>query len=472
MEEQNKPIIEIGENLSFQPKNKPTIASIQKALKKYSEKLNEEISLQTKTPIFLDTNVLLDYYKISFSERSELVNFFKKNAGRFYLTKQVETEFLKHRVDHIKSYLKSLEEFVNSYRNIKTEIDNLKNGDIKGFQHYIDNNKILINDYQDLHSELKQLNNTLKEKLIYLFKESDFEQQLIEKEQRIEEIKKRLEGDADIERNDPLLDVISEFIVLDDLRDSELEFIKSHFRDLSEKFTPYKSEQKDFFKYTFPGCGDKKEEPEGDLIIYHEILKFMKNNQTDAIFLTNDTTKNDWLLRNKTELVPFSHYVINTFINTEKTLYIFQASDKIRLSYSPIYIEDNEIPDEGEILQPIEDDTSKLPRLKVMGKIDLANSIKFQQQRFKFYDEISESQFIEQLNESELWASRYGDGFVGLKSFVEKFLGAKGFYYQTSYEVKDKLVEDGIVEEYTHEPLSLFHNPVTAIRLKKSVDKK
>lgn len=472
MDEHNKIKIEIGENLSFQPKNKPTIATIQKALKKYSEKLNEEISLQTKTPIFLDTNVLLDYYKISFSERSELINFFNKNIGRFYLTKQVETEFLRHRVDHIKSYLKSLEEFVNSYRNIKTEIDNLKNGEIKGFQHYIENNKILINDYQDLHSELKQLNDTLKEKLILLFKETDLEQQLIEKEQKIEEIKKRLEGDADIERNDPLLDVISEFTVLDDLSDSELEFIKSHYKELNERFDPFKSDQKEFFKYTFPGCGDKKEEPEGDLIIYHEIIKFMKANQSDAIFLTNDTTKNDWLLRNKTELVPFSHYVINTYINSEKTLFIFQASDKIRLSYSPIYIEDREIPDESEILQPIEDDSRKLPGLKVVGKIDLANSLRVHQQRSKYYDEISESQFIDQLKESELWASRYGDGFVGLKSFVEKFLGAKGFYFQTSYDIKDKLVRDGLIEEYTHEPTSLFHNPVTAIKMKKPVDNK
>lgn len=455
---------EISHNFCFSPNVKPTIATIQQALKKYSEKLEDEITLQTDTPIFLDTNVLLDYYKISFSERTELINFFKQNVKRFHLTKQVEIEFLKHRVDHIKSYLKSLEEFVNSYRNIKNEIDNLKSGEIKGFQHYIDKNKILINDYQDLHSELKQLNQTLKEKLTNLFQESDLGQQLEEKEQRIEEIKKRLEGDADIERNDPLLDVISEFKVLDELSNDECEFIKKHYESLNEKYEPLKDNQKEFFKHTFPGCGDKKDEPEGDLVIYHEIIKFMKTNQTDAIFLTNDTSKNDWLLRNKTELVPFSHYVINTFINTEKTLYIFQASDKIRLSYSPVYIEDDEISGEGEILKPLNESATNIEGVKVVGKIELKET----QSGFKYYDEITESQFIEQLKASELWSQNYGDGFVGLKSFVEKFLGGKGFYFSTSYDIKTKLVEDGTVEEYTYEPKTSFYNPVTAIKLKKS----
>lgn len=91
-------------------------------------------------------------------KREELESFFEQNTHRIYLTKQVEEEFLKHRIDHIRSYLKSLDDFVNSYKNIKEEIEPLKNGEIKGFDHYVERNVILKNDYQDLQNELSTFN--------------------------------------------------------------------------------------------------------------------------------------------------------------------------------------------------------------------------------------------------------------------------------------------------------------------------
>jgi len=445
----------------------------QTALKKYTNGLERALNFEENIPIFLDTNVLLDYYKISFTEREELSKFFTQNKDRIFITKQIEQEFLRHRIDHIRSYLKSLDEFVNSYKNIKSEIERLKNGEIKGFDYYVDNNVILKNDYQDLRTELKNFNDTIKEKLKALFSESDFEEQILEKEKKIEEIRKRLEGQADIERIDPLLEIVAEFKVTDELSKEEFECIKLQFDSLNDKYQTVKSDQNFNWKYTFPGCGDKKDDPYGDFIIYHEIIKYLKNNNCDAVYLTNDVEKNDWLLRKKAELIPYTHYIINTFSLTENTLFIFHAKDKIRVSYSPIYVDKAEQaelkPVEETCIQKLEpdlptDNQESEISVNIIGQIDLSDYESIG--HFSVYDDITKKEFIKELVESEKWASNYGNGFVGLNSFVMKYLGGKGYNFRTSYAIKDQLLSEGEIETYTHKPDNPFYNEVVAIKVK------
>lgn len=465
--------VEIDTQNLFETGKHFSISICQTALKKYTEKLECALNFDENIPIFLDTNVLLDYYKISFSERNELRKFFESNKDRIYLTKQIEKEFLTHRIDHIRSYLKSLDDFVNSYKNIKTEIERLKNGEIKGFDHYINKNVILKNDYQDLRTELSNFNETIKQKLQDLFSQTDFEEQIIEKEQKIEEIRKRLEGQADIERNDPLLSIVSEFKIVDELSNTEIENIRNQFDNLKTKYDEVKSDQNLNWKFTFPGCGDKKDDPYGDFIIYHEIIKFLKTQNGDAIFLTNDVEKNDWLLRKKTELTPYTHYIINSYALSESSLFILHAKDKIRVSYSPIY-SDQEVDVDTEkvetLVVPMEqsatdEDEFQEEIIKVVGKIDI-NDFDFNPRDFSIYDDISKAEFLRELKESEKWADKYGSGFVGLNSFIIKYLGGKGFNYRSSYDVKDELLNEGKIETYTHKPENSYYNEVEAIRIK------
>ena len=459
----------INEDSIFCTEKHFPISVSQKALKNYTANLDKALNLDGDIPIILDTNVLLDYYRISFTEREELESFFEQNTHRIYLTKQVEKEFLKHRIDHIRSYLKSLDDFVNSYKNIKEEIERLKNGEIKGFDHYVDRNIILKNDYQDLRNELSTFNKSIKEKLKNLFTESGFEEEIIEKEKKIEEIRKRLEGQADIERNDPLLNIISKFKTIDELNTEEKVFLKSKYDGLKSKYDEVKNDQNCNWKHTFPGCGEKKEKenPYGDFIIYHEIIKFLKNSKTDAVFLTNDVEKNDWLFRKKTELTPYTHYIINSYSLSNQTLFILSAKDKLRVSYSPVYTEqDNTVEDitliSNIIETPIFEETEE-NQIKIIDKIDLSE---FNNRSFNIYDRISKEEFLRELKESEKWSTNYGSDFVGLNSFIYKYLGVKGYDYHTSFETKEALEEEGEIIIYTHKPKNSFYNEVEAIKIK------
>lgn len=463
---------EFGDGFVFRTNHHFSIQISQKALSLYSENLESALNFENDIPIFLDTNVLLDYYKISFTERDDIIKFFDENKSRIYITNQIEKEFLKHRIDHIRSYLNSVDEFVNAYKNIKSEIEKLKSGEIKGFNHYTKENPILVNDHSELCSELTDLNKEISTALEKIFEENNFEKRISEKEEQINEIRKKLEGKADIERDDPLLKIVTQFNIIDNLSEEEITFLKKQYDELYKEFEPLKADHNSNWKYTFPGCGDKKDDPYGDFIIYHEMIKFQCNSTKDAIFLTNDTTKNDWLLRNKVELKPYTHYIINSYSLSGHTLYIFNAKDKIRVSYNPIYtgLEDdkNELTqNEVQLLSTINEqrEESNSPQLKFTNqKIDLNQ---FRNKPYiNYYENITKEEFIAELEESEKWAIRYGSGFVGTNSFIMKYLGAKGYHYRHSYDIKDDLVRDSLVEEYIYEPENPEYNSVDALRIK------
>lgn len=457
----------IGEGFCFRPENYFSAKLYHKALDEYNKSLNEAINLEGTCPIFLDTNVLLDFYKLSFTERDELLKFFEINKSRIWITSKIEEEFLKHRIDHIRNYLKSLDEFVNAYKNIKEELDRLKEGSIKGFDHYLENNIILKNDYQDLRNELKTLNDSIKSKLTSLFSDEDFEAKFIEKEKRIQEIRLRLEEQANIERQDPLLALVSEFNVTEQLNQQETEFLMKHFDSLRAEYEKCKGDNSQNWKFTFPGCGETKEKPYGDFIIYHQILKFMKENDSNATFLTNDVQKNDWLYRNKTELIPYTHYITNSYVNTAKTLYIFQAKDKIRISYDPVYVDQIMNQELGQEVVSVDPNKSESPEVRIVGKIDLTQK-DFNGNRFvdSWYDSISEEDFMRELAASEKWAIKYGDGFVGVRSFITKYLGSKGYHYKSTYDLKERLENEGKIEIYTHVPDNPIYNSVEAIKIR------
>lgn len=56
------------------------------------------------------------------------------------------------------------------------------------------------------------------------------------------------------------------------------------------------------------------------------MMKYANENKRDVIFLTNDTTKGDWL---KKDGNPYFHYIENFFLNTGQIIYILNAESTL-----------------------------------------------------------------------------------------------------------------------------------------------
>ena len=120
------------------------------------------------------------------------------------------------------------------------------------------------------------------------------------------------------------------------------------YKELQKGF-PEKQKIKEFIAKNpdraFPGVADlleKEENEHADYIIFHEIMKFMEEKNTDAIFLTFDTTKGDWM---KGDKHPLLHYVHNCYLNTGKLLFILDAdrtlNDVLKISIEPLLDEES-----------------------------------------------------------------------------------------------------------------------------------
>lgn len=79
------------------------------------------------------------------------------------------------------------------------------------------------------------------------------------------------------------------------------------------------------------------------------------------------------------------------------------------------------------------------------------------------YEVITKDELLKKLGESENWAKRTRDNFVGLKHFVTNYLGSIGYDYRSSYDLINQLEDEGIVELYEYQGKNNLY-PVTAIR--------
>jgi predicted nucleic acid-binding protein len=318
--------VEINKDFCFDSSKKLTIEIAHKALKTYFNKFEQALKLEESTiPIILDTNVLLRYYGMSQHEKKKLIEFLNKNKDRIFLTSQVQEEFLRNRVNVInKDFFQPLKAIPEDFKKMYTEVRNI-------FTSFRNNKKKILKDYPAIWDLLS------------------------EKEQKLEEIfgdeetlNKRLVEEIEIMRMDykniyfldELLETCMNLKVTPALSDQEIDFIKKQYNMLVQKYKDVveKSEKK---KIMFPGWGDKpqKEDPSGDFIIFHELLKFMRGgkdglNNTDVIFFTRDERKGDWF---DEERFPIIHYIEKAFLLTDKSLFIIHPDKLLEISFENIH---------------------------------------------------------------------------------------------------------------------------------------
>jgi hypothetical protein len=139
---------------------------------------------------------------------------------------------------------------------------------------------------------------------------------------------------------DKLLEVCANLKITPALNDEEVDFVKKQYDALRQKYEAVKKPEMKR-EITFPGCGDRsdKEDPYGDFIIFHEILKFLvcgKDglDKTDVIFLTREKVKGNWFYQ---DLAPITHYIEKAFLVTDKTLFIIHADRPLEIYFENIH---------------------------------------------------------------------------------------------------------------------------------------
>ena len=321
----------INEKFYFNPKEKLTVQVSNSALRRHTDQFEICSKLKGNFPIILDTNILLGYYGMSQQEKKKLIEFLDKFKKRIILTKQVEEEFLRNRLTVIKENLFCpLHIISEDYTRMKKNIE----GSLRAFRKR--KKKILSQDYPDLFIKLQVIEEEVKT--------------AVNNDKFAEEIKSRVEETTTDYKNialiDDLLDKISKFKITEELNSDEVEFLENKFL---EHLNDYKNEKEiSRWKLAIPGCGETKEDATGDYLIYHEALKYMLENKTSVIFLTNDVTKVNGLQIDRN---PNTHFIAHTYRLTENILYIIHAEKTLpKISFENIYqirtsiITNNDIP--------------------------------------------------------------------------------------------------------------------------------
>lgn len=251
----------------------------------------------------LDTNALLKIFQLDV----ESVKIFEENlkTKKYYGTRQIEKEFLRNK-DYISQYwmidlahkvmddfnsniMNQYEEFIRNYSHIFSTDETISKR-IKRFSSTIANLSKAIEKTQNNYNENKG-KEIINADIALLSKRIDFSTSLDS------ELTKKLED----------------------------EYIKQ-----VEQYKKFQSEKidfkNDFREYVFPGMGEKKTiNPEGDYIIFHELMKLSIEKNKNIIFLTNDLKKNDWI-DSKTGR-EYTHYKTIFYCSTGHSIKI-QSFDK------------------------------------------------------------------------------------------------------------------------------------------------
>ena len=372
---------EINENFWFDSNCKSDISQLKTSLSLFIQNFDKASTLK-EYPLFLDTNVLLLFYKVSNKVKNNFLNFLKDNIDNIYITEHVKNEFLKSRLKVInEDYLKVVSDVPKELKKQSNKITN-----------FININKSILEDYDEIYLDLKEI-----------------ESELTRTHDKLNvEINKNLEKNKNIKYNDILLEEYSRIQIVNNITENELTFIKEKYNYLKEKAS-----------IVFPGMMDgkqKNENDDGDFIIFHEMMKYMKEYNTSVVFLTNDKKKDWFEIDGNNKRHPQINYIESTYNNTQQFNYILEA-DRTLSSLLNIHIESNtfmkNIEKENEILkkQNFYLDWSNDEFLRILNKSYLEKfSHPVSEIKLEFDTLISNIDFHQLLDENSTTGDFHGEG--------------------------------------------------------------
>lgn len=464
----------IGDTLCFRTRFRSLIKA-KEALKIYEANINnmdDWLYEDSEMPIFMDTCVLLNLYDISELERNAFINFIQKNKGRIYIPSQVEREYNRHRIPQINGFksrvnklkdevLTVLETLAKNYQNIK--------GGLVG----LSNRNIIKYGMPQVSSKLKELTDHLSQPQHTSELQEKFRQTIDFVRQHLEEECGRCCDNANFEYADPILEALASTTIMTSLTDEEQKYIVDIYKQLREIYDNKKTGDGKL-GVTFPGAGDSEKPVDGsidesvawgDLYIYHEMLRFMKDMDSDVVFLTRDVSKSDWV---KADHTPFVHYLVNGYEMTGHLMYILDADGLIPMTFQSIADQPEE--DKDEIGEPL---IAKSTSVESGGREDSVEDNKETDDVFdkaftewldsimiekdgqvkdvNCYNPITVDEFMAELRKTTKWASTYGAGYVGENYFIYNILRNKHYDFSSIKEALSELIEAGTVERRNEE---------------------
>lgn len=439
---------------------------VSKAIEYYKNNKKEiQEVLNSNVPIAIDTNIILDLYRISIKEKDTFVEFLNRNYQRILIPAQVQEEYLKHRIPQINKTQKAIRNLCIEFDGITDNIVNFKSKSESKFSQF--KNKALVKDMPYLTEKLSEAISSLAD---------GYPSEYMDKiKNKVDEIKETLKEGITYslekslsETKDNVLDAVARALLLPRRTEEERYYIYNLYHDLLDEYQKHKENKEEKRLYTFPCSGDSEKEkyeldPCGDFYIYHELLAYMKENNTDVYLLTNDTTKDDWVDSDK---LPFFHYIVDVYRNTGHMLYFLNAKDFTTMSFAPL-TDSGEDEDSYEESQETKLKEASDDNLQTASSPDdekpLNSEESTKEEKGSFYRDITEERMIAYLKYSLEWRKKFKGGYVSKEDFIRGYLGHKRYYYSSSYRMLDKLVEEGKIECYKEE-----HNgkSIDCLRLK------
>jgi len=294
--------------------NSLCLESYIKSISGYNTKLPTALSSNHQLPIFLDTNVLLRYYETSLKYRDKLLRFFSDRIEQIVLTNEVQKEFVRNREDTIERFIsQSLSSFKKDY---ETKF-------VNGFTSYLNDIKTHLDDFPEIGESINDIQSKVSETYNNL-------------NDKINNIKGELKG---LKGKDEYLNLFLKAKMLSSLDDDNIKLLKEQFNHLGKQLDEAKKDRENKTASIFPGYLDKKRKgknPYGDFIIFHEILKYIKENNTDAVLLTFDA-KGDWIKENREA---HSHYIQIVYEATGHHIFIIDAEEyfeqNLNTNFAPV----------------------------------------------------------------------------------------------------------------------------------------
>lgn len=260
--------------------------------------------------IIMDTNVILNLYKFTPETISSLIDVFKENTEDFLILNQVYREYIRN-IDKIR------EEEINRYLNLKEElckkIDDTVGQVKKTFATY---NKYLIPEVSDIQNELLQslseLQKANKQTLDKIGNNHKQQSQCISKENDI------VLGFVEQVRENRIQ---KEFTTLELMKIYEEGEIRYKYK-IAPGFTDKNKSEKDKSGKD-KGLSSSEQRKYGDLVIWKEILRFIKGKKINLIFLQNER-KSDWFESGKIAKVLLEEFEENTELGSQFFMMSFE----------------------------------------------------------------------------------------------------------------------------------------------------